>query len=319
MVMSKNSLPSELLKLLVDPYAVLGVSIKADESLIAKRYYALAKRFHPDNINIKNSSDRELASQILARLINPAYEQLKFEKRRNEVLATLRLKASTLSKKDVTILQNDINMDMAEMSIPEMELFYEQALAAYMKPQYKSLKRFKRFTKRITQLNLFFLYFQNQVLKKTEPEPEIISSSTSLVPIETPNVINLNIPESQESDKTKPESQAIKYAQRHYDRAVQYQQQGQLSLAVREMRDAIKIEPNNSDNYALLGVIHFQQNFPGMAKVYIRQALKINPTHPVAVKYAKLLNIELENTSNPKSISKALGIASLLSRFFSRK
>ena len=85
------------------------------------------------------------------------------------------------------------------------------------------------------------------------------------------------------------------------------------------MRDAIKLDLTNSDYYALLGVVHFQQKFLGMAKVYIRQALKINPQQKLALKYAALLQIQANETVNPQSMSKALNLASVLSKFLSKK
>ncbi|MDZ8033193.1 hypothetical protein [Nostoc sp. DedSLP04] len=52
-----------------------------------------------------------------------------------------------------------------------------------------------------------------------------------------------------------------------------------------------------------------------MARVYIRQALKLNPQDSLALKYATRLKIEPSENTNPKSMAKALSIASLLSRF----
>lgn len=68
-----------------------------------------------------------------------------------------------------------------------------------------------------------------------------------------------------------------KYAQRHYQRAIQYANQANWKSSVEELRDAIKLEPKNSDYHALLGIVHLQQKFLGMATVYIRHALKLNP------------------------------------------
>jgi Flp pilus assembly protein TadD len=84
-----------------------------------------------------------------------------------------------------------------------------------------------------------------------------------------------------------------------------------------ELRCAIKLETNNSKYYALLGVVHLQQGFPGMAKVYIRQALKLDPQQPLAIEYAAKLNLGIK--ADPKSMAKAISIAALLSNFLSGK
>ncbi|MEA5576807.1 J domain-containing protein [Anabaena sp. UHCC 0451] len=313
--MSQNSLLSEMLELLVDPYAVLGVSVNADDRQIFKRYHVLAKLLHPDNyINIHNP-DKELAGVILTRLINPAYQELKQTKKRNNVVATLRSKAEGMDKQAILNLQKVFNLDIISMSAPEAELFYEKAITSYALAQYESLQHLYQVTKRMSKLNLIYLSLQKNYFMETQTlTDESTSESTSIVALPKANLAELKLSEAKNSQHP-----AINYAQRHYERAIQYHQQGQWSLAVKELRDAIKLEPNNSDHYALLGVVHFQQNFTGMAKVYIRQALKLNPKHTLALKYAVTLKIEQNDTSNPKSMAKALGIAALLSRFLSGK
>jgi curved DNA-binding protein CbpA len=307
--MSQNALAPEILELLIDPYAVLGVSVNADDRQVYKRYFALAKQLHPDiYINIHNS-DKEISRLILSRLINPAYQLLKHEKKRLSIVSTLRLKATSLDQENLSELKKAINMQIRPISAQEADFFYEQAIAACVAVQYKSLQKSHHITKYITKLNLVYL----SLLKNNSFETETVTTeSKSIVP--RPEIPKLTLVLSEDSN-SKPTS--INYAQRHYERAVQYTQQAEWALAVKELRDAIKLEPNNSDHYALLGVVHFQQNFPGMAKVYIRQALKLNAKHPLALKYVTLLKIETTEKSNPKSISKALNIASLLSRFLS--
>lgn len=110
------------------------------------------------------------------------------------------------------------------------------------------------------------------------------------------------------------------YADRHYQRAMQYANQKNWPSCVQELREAIKIEPKNSDYHALLGVAYAQQNFQGMATVYIRQALKLNPQHPVALKYAEKLGLNGSSQSaNPKSVPMSINIANVLSKFSSRQ
>lgn len=309
--MSQNSLLSEMLELLVDPYAVLGVSVNADDRQIFKRYHVLAKLLHPDNYVNINNPDKELAGVILTRLINPAYQELKQTKKRYNIIGALRSKAESMDQQAILNLQKVFNLDIISMSAPEAELFYEKAITSYALAQYQPLKQSYQVTKRIIKLNLIYLSLQKNYFMETQT---LTDESTSIVALPKANLAELKLSEEKNSQHS-----SINYAQRHYERAIQYHQQAQWSLAVKELRDAIKLEPNNSDHYALLGVVHFQQNFTGMAKVYIRQALKLNPNHTLALKYAETLKIEQNETSNPKSMAKALGIAALLSRFLSGK
>ncbi|MTJ07211.1 MULTISPECIES: DnaJ domain-containing protein [unclassified Anabaena] len=304
--MSQNTLTTEWLNLLIDPYAILGVSVNADERQISKRYYVLAKQLHPDNYINNNKPDQKLAQAVFTQLINPAYEQLKQSKKRLNTIAILRSEAKILDKQKAVGIQVSIIQAIATMSAQEAELFYEDAVKSYATAQYHSLRQAYQVTQQLSALNIVYLSCQKPNRSPSnESQPIIPQPETKSVPKTlSPNTI------------LKPDLKD--YAIRHYERAVEYSNQEQWNLAVQELRDAIKLEPANSDYYALLGVVHFQQKFVGMAKVYIRQALKINPKQPLALKYAELLQIQATETSTPQSIVKALGIASLLNKFLSK-
>lgn len=302
--MSNKSLSTEWLKLLIDPYAILGVSVSADERLISKRYYIIAKQLHPDNYILHNQPEQELAQTIFTKLINPAYEQLKQARKRLETIALLRSEANILDSQKTAGLQISIIQALATMSAKEAELFYEDAVKSYAAAQYQSLAQAYQVTQQLSALNIVYLSSQKPnrlpspvIPAQAQPLPvkETVSTTTTVV---KPDLIN--------------------YAQRHYERALDYFKQEQWNLAVQELRDAIKLDPVNSDYYALLGVVHLKQKFVGMAKVYIRQALKINPQQELALKYANLLQIQLNETATPKSMGKALGIATLLNKFLSQ-
>ena len=56
-----------------DPYKVLGVDRSADDAEIKKKYYALAKKYHPDNYTDSDLAD--LAGEKMKE-VNEAYDAI---------------------------------------------------------------------------------------------------------------------------------------------------------------------------------------------------------------------------------------------------
>jgi tetratricopeptide (TPR) repeat protein len=300
--MSQTFLSPEWLEQLCDPYAVLGISVSADDRQIYKRYHTLAKLLHPDRYAKSSNPEQELATAIFSHLINPAYEQLKHRHKRLIAIAMLRSDARVLQQQALSV-QSAIAEEIMEMPAPQAELFYEEAIACYAEAQYKSLHKFSQVTQQIRILNLAYLRLY---------KPDLFLAQ---VPIPIIPEVKFKSVELTLNEKASVKPVLTNYAQRHYQRAIEYVRLAKWPLAVQELRDAIKLEPNNSDYYALLGLVHFKQKFIGMARVYIRQALKLNPQHSLALKYAPKLKIQPGENTNPKSMAKAVSIAALLSRF----
>lgn len=173
----------------------------------------------------------------------------------------LRSDARVLEQKPLSS-QSAIAQEIMKMSTPEAELFYEEAIACYAEAQYKSLDQFYQVTQQITILNLVYLRLH-------KPDLFLPQKAVPIIPEEEVNPVELTL--------TDVKPVLTNYSQRHYQRAIEYVRLGKWTIAVQELRDAIKLEPNNSDYYALLGLVHLKQKFMGMARVYICQALKLNP------------------------------------------
>ncbi|MEH2433166.1 MAG: hypothetical protein V7K25_02760 [Nostoc sp.] len=203
--------------------------------------------------------------------------------------------------------QSAIAEKIIEMSTPQAELFYEEAIACYAEDQYKSLDQFYQVTQQISTLNLVYLRLHKPDLQLTQ-KPVSILSEVEVKPVE------LTL-----TEKTDVKSVVTNYAQRHYQRTIEYVKLAKWPLALQKLRDAIKLEPNNSDYYALLGLVHLKQEFIEMARVYIHQALKLNPQNSLALKYAPEVKIQSGKNTNLKSMATAMSIAALLSRFTQKK
>jgi curved DNA-binding protein CbpA len=145
----------------------------ADDRQIFKRYHTVAKLLHPDRYTKSCNADPELATAIFSRLINPAYEKLKHRQKRLIAVATLR--SDAISKQQALSSQSAIAQKIMEMSPPQAELFYEEAIACYAEAQYKSLDQFYQVTQQIRILNLVYLRLHKPDLFIPEKAVRIIS------------------------------------------------------------------------------------------------------------------------------------------------
>lgn len=286
--MSNPPLFQDWLKRFTDPYAVLGISLAADERRITKRYRQVAKLLHPDVQASQEVENEEFTSQVLARLVNPAYQRLKTDKGRNETLATLRFKVRRLSREDTLKPTGESGQKLLQVPEPEIEVFYEQALLHLSTTQYDTADNFDVLTRQISELNLIYL-------RRKMGDPVIREKRTGLVAA-------ASISQTPIITATPVSEPGPNYAERHSRRAQEYLKNRNYAAAIQELKDAVKIEPQNSTHHCLLGQAYLLNQLPGMAKVHFKQALKLNPANEVALKYARQLQIDLApNSTNGKT------------------
>lgn len=312
--MSQSALPSEWLTNFSDPYAILGVSVAADDRRVLKRYRTIAKMLHPDHYISEDDTTKELASQLFARLVNPAYQKLKQEKERKENVSLLRLRARRLYRDASLKPQSDLARQLIQQPVSGVDVFYEQAITQLAECQYQSLQQFEALTQQLGELNLIYAQLKmGEALIREKP--------TGIVPITTAPKVPIFSPPSESNP---PEN----YAQRHYRRAQEYMKKSNWKEAERELRDAIKIEAGKSEYHALLGIAYLQQNLQSMAKVYLRQALKLNAKDPLALRFAPKLGIEVPasgteqqngNTPSSQPVNKTAKSDGLFGFFRSKK
>jgi Tfp pilus assembly protein PilF len=104
------------------------------------------------------------------------------------------------------------------------------------------------------------------------------------------------------------------YAKRHAERAQQYLEKGAYDRAVQEMKDALRMVADHAEYHSLLSYSYFLQDLPGMAAVYCRQALKLNPDDPLANKMVKRLKLTPKTSPTAAPESKRQRIAGFFRR-----
>lgn len=288
--MSHAEFSAEWVQRFTDPYALLGVSVAADDRRILKRYRAVAKQLHPDGLGDAATDLREFASQVLPKLVNPSYQRLKQEKGRSEVLATLRFRVRRLSRDQQLKLVEQQSQALLTVPEPQVDVFYEHAVAQLGEHQYDSLESFETCTQELSELNLVYL-------QRKMGDPVIREKRTGLM-------ATTAVPLTADADPPADgKASGLRYADRHFGRAQEYLKANNAAAAIQELKDALRIDPQNSSYHGLIAQAYLLQKLTGMAKVHFKQALRLNPNNAVALKYAKQLNVTM--TDVPRSAPQA--------------
>lgn len=311
----------------VDPFALLGVSVSADEKGLTKRYRQIAKQLHPDALFSKTQADQiqadqtqtgdaqvqslttESAAQVISRLVNPAYQKLKQQKSRTETITLLRLRVRRLVRSEKLIPTFPDAQQLEILEEAEIDVFYEQALSQLAAIQFRSLEDLHVRSLAIGQINLVYLRRKMTDLVIRPKPTGLISSETSstdtLITSETliqtivDNVDNGSVSHPSDSPVSQGPSydtdSKTSFVHQHTNRAKIYLSQKKYEKAVQELRDALKLSPQSPEIHSMIGQTYYKQNLTGMAKAHFRQALKLNPNHKVALKYSKLLGFTVED------------------------
>lgn len=250
----------------MDNHGILGVSLEAEFDDIRKRYMQIARRLHPDTCPFENPQDRELAKQLLAKLVSPAYNQFSKEAERKEYTLLLKTIGDRIVKEQHNLKpQTESAQKLLQAS--DYQNAYESAIKALAKHQYESPEKVLEITGQISELNLVYLLRKNQ--KGAAPPsvnvPEITPTPHSAIP--------------------KKDS----FVEQACHRAEQLIASQNYAQAASELKDAIKRQPDNSHCHGLLGLVYLKQNQPKLATPHINRALQIDPKQPQALEAKKEL------------------------------
>jgi curved DNA-binding protein CbpA len=286
-----------------DPYAILGVSLTADDKRILKQYRTVAKLLHPDRYVGADPQIQTLVGQLIARLINPAYAQLKQENHRAETIALLRLKVKRMAEAGQLVPTTEVARQLMRQPVQSAEIFYEQQVTALAATQYQSLDQFEPIIQQLRELNWVYLQLKlgDSFLREKRSgligaeitPPSQHQSSTYNAGSTAPNAQAQSTSGANQTNLNQTNSnQQVSYAHRHYDRAQQYMQKCAYDKAIHELRDAIRMDSQKSDYHALLSYAYLCQDLSGMATVYCRQALKLDAENKLAQQLSKKLKLQ---------------------------
>ncbi len=276
-----------------DHFAILGVSIDAEFNEIRKRYIKIARHLHPDTCPLENTEDKELAKDILSKLVTPAYNKFEKESERQEYYVVL-----NKITQNISLLKNQlpVTTEAAKQvaSNPDFLKIYQNSLGELAEKQYADIRASVAIIQEISQLNLAYLS------RKDSKSPSAIASNTMNPPkVATPGK---NTSQTADDPPAKPKAK-VSLAEQSCQRAEKFIATRNISQAVSELREALKLEPNNCKVHALLGICYLQQNQMTMAKLEIQKAIALNPQEAKAIEAQQLF--EKANTPAGTAAAKA--------------
>jgi curved DNA-binding protein CbpA len=258
----------------IDHHAVLGVPVDAEIKEIRKRYLGIARRLHPDSCVTESEADRQRASELLSKLVNPAYEKLSQERNYTEYMVLLKLKGQqAMRQQETVVLSSDTARQLA--SVSEVEQTYRATLKELAAQQYQSLEQAIERIGQISELNLVYLMRKHGKIESAAKKPaaQVSSGAAAGSPGRS----------AQPQPATPHPPTREELINSNLRRAHAYEVKQDYAKAIQELREALKINPTNSHCHSRLGVVYLKLNQATMAKIHFNQALKLNPQDPVAL------------------------------------
>ena len=245
-----------------DYYAILGVPIGANAKDIRLRYLKIAYQLHPDTNQAETEAEKQSASSILSKLVNPAYENLYKDKLRKECELIMSEIGRRLATNGYKIT---INSDSAKKLLQEEKntnKVYHELIEKLAPEQYEDLEKLNLKIALMSELNMVYLMLEKNIelnkVKGVSRQPQIsvaedrISQSSDNIDISSSNLDN-----STTDDVPAPEA-TVSRLDRLISSAKQNAENENYEQSIIDLREAVKIDSNSSTVHALLGFYVYQ-------------------------------------------------------------
>lgn len=300
-----------------DHHAALGLPVNADASQVRKRYLRIARKLHPDSMIGCSEVKKLQATEVLSKLVNPAYEMLSQEKNRKEYLILTRLKGEQVKQQKLNVAGMLGEQAKKLFNAPNLDGTYRQMVQQLADQQFDQLERLTEVVGTLSELNLVYLFRQQgggsgqgggtQRPSGSQPQSGGVATAARAGaasggmgrPRTAPGANN-------EPTIIQTQAHQMSLADGYLRRAEEYLRKKALSQAILELRDGLRAAPKDSRCHSLMGIIYLQQNQATMAKVSIRKALELNPQDLRAIEGRRKLatmghKIELTSEVNQES------------------
>ena len=276
---------------ITDHHAVLGVSLDADQKKIRLQYLKIAQKLHPDKCR-KDPAKMKAAGEILSKLVNPAYEQLsrKTAYTEHQIVLTQIGKRLAENRNKVTV-KNPLAQELLKAGIASADLVYQKLLKKLTAEQYQSLDRATENIEAISELNMVYLMLQGD--RKINRPSKNPASTTATTTNESSQASQAKAEATATAANTtaKPEEPTTESRINAFvTRAQQYISKKEYDRAIKELKDALRIDPNHGAAHAVMGKAYLHRQQLTMAKVHISKAYKAEPHNPIVIDSKKALD-----------------------------
>ena len=272
-----------------DHHAVLGVPITADAKAVRKRYLTIARKLHPDSLSGVSAEEAQQASEVLSKLVNPAYEALSQEKSSTEHLLVLKLKGQTMRRAGAPPAVTSASAQ-ALIRAAHAEAAYRQAVSGLAERQVDQLGATSAVIGDLSELNLVYLYRSSSVDEAAPARPAAAAKPrpTAAAPAPPP-------PSPRQNQATIVES--------YVNRAQEYEINKDYSRAILELREAVKTYPSSGPCHSYLAALYLKAGQGTMARIHAKRALEISPTDERAL--AVQARVDKANAGSTAGTAKA--------------
>ncbi len=278
----------------IDHHAVLCVAVDADVKEIRKRYLTIARRLHPDSNPTASPMEKQLASEFLSKLVNPAYEKVSGDRTRSEYMIVLSQMGKRLVLESSSVeLTTDLAKQLA--NAPNFEHLYKSAIAKLAQAQYDSLQQVPQLIANISELNL--VYLMRSAGKSLAAQSAVQPPANPTTPVNPPNNPDGVSPPSPPPPK---EDAAV---EQYIRRGQSLIEKNQFAQAKVELQDALKLAPKNSRCHSLIALVYLKQNQLKMAKIHFDNSLKLDPKDETALAWKPKIDKALGGQSGGGNIT----------------
>ncbi len=272
-----------------DHHAVLGIPVTADAKIVRKRYLTIARKLHPDSLSGASAAEAQKASEVLSKLVNPAYEALSQEKSSTEHTLVLKLKGQSLRRIGTApTVTSAAAQDL--LKAPSVDAAYRKAVNSLAERQFENLEAVSEAIGELSELNLVYLYRSNS--------NDSASNSTASRPSAQPGAA---APPATATPTPRKNQAAI--LESYINRAQDYEQNKDYSRAILELRDAVKTYPNSGVCHSYLSALYLKAGQGTMARIHAKRAIEINPEDERAL--AVQARVEKTNSGSASSAAKS--------------